>query len=107
MARDSEEKAAITDVFENDQFETASLDRDSFGNLVDDETIEITGATSAALLESEKIDEGLEFHNERDRYARLQDDSRQSQVTTNLSDWKSEPDRFDYPGVDTPDDFEL
>lgn len=107
MARNSDEKTAITDVFENDQFETGSLDRDSFGKLVDDETVEIAGATSAALLESEKIDEALDFHNKRDRYARLQDDSRQAEVTTNLAVWKSEPDRFDYPGVDTPADFEF
>lgn len=50
----------------------------------------------------DQFKEAREFHDERSAYSQEQDEERRARITTDLEQWKSDPDSFDYPGVDTP-----
>jgi hypothetical protein len=43
-----------------------------------------------------------EFHQNRSERARDVDNQRRAEITTNEEKWLENPDRFDFPGIDTP-----
>jgi len=46
------------------------------------------------------------IHNDRTPEAQIADESKDAEITTNKRKWASNPDEFDYPGVDTGPRFE-
>jgi hypothetical protein len=55
------------------------------------------------LTVNREIDQRLMgIHQERNDYARKQDNSRKAQKASTPMQWANFPDRFDWPGIDTP-----
>jgi len=52
----------------------------------------------------EKIERAEEFHTSRPALNRRRDNQRRARVTEDFDQWRSDPDSFDFPGVDTPSD---
>lgn len=65
---------------------------------------DINSATSASRRAAVNLNEVAEVHSERSRRSREMDERRRATLTTDPDEWESEPGRFDFPGVDTPDD---
>jgi len=92
----------------------ASVETDGY---VDDETFDrfrdakretgaVSGNSQNRVFES-RIDESnappdpREVHGSRSEYAQAQDEARNAQITTSPSQYASDPDSYDFPGVDT------
>jgi len=54
------------------------------------------------IVERSEQKKAFEQHQERSERARDVDNQRRATLTTNFGLWSSEPDDFDFPGVDTP-----
>jgi hypothetical protein len=52
--------------------------------------------------ETEIQDRLLDFHNQRSETAQRTDEAMRAETANSPSEWKSNPSRFDWPGVDTP-----
>lgn len=48
--------------------------------------------------------EAQQIHQQRSSRERRQDNSKRARVTEDFGLWQSDPDSFDFPGVDTPSD---
>jgi len=46
--------------------------------------------------------EAFEFHQDRSETAQEVDENRRAPITTDVEKWKSDPNGFDFPGIDTP-----
>jgi hypothetical protein len=46
--------------------------------------------------------EAYEFHQDRPALNQEQDEERRARITTDVDKWKSDPNSFDFPGIDTP-----
>lgn len=105
MARD-----LLRDVFENtrgydpeesfEAFETVAEDnaiRDSSGEFVDEE--------SEGINTINRFKKVRERNQERSARARKLDNSFRAEITTDVETWSENPDEYDFPGVDTPDDM--
>jgi len=57
-------------------------------------------------VSKEERSQASEAHRDRSMNARRTDSSKLGVVTTDADVYESDPGRFDFPGVDTPDDFE-
>lgn len=66
-------------------------------------------ASSASREAAMGINEAAAFHQERSRRSQQLDEQFEATVTSDVDQWKSSPDRYDFPGVDTPDglDYDL
>jgi len=58
-------------------------------------------ATERYDLDAQEVARAEDFHQDRSRKARRVDERRGAPVTDEITTWKSDPDHYDYPGVDT------
>lgn len=56
--------------------------------------------------EEEKVPNPYEVHESRSEYAQAQDEARDARITTDPEQYASDPNSFDFPGVDTGPRFE-
>lgn len=92
------------DAFEED------LSRAEYGSAVRDFASDTAGAMSgdsASVGFSNQKRKASDAHRERSRRARASDESQRATLTTDFETWAADPDEYDFPGVDTPDDSDL
>jgi len=61
-------------------------------------------ALSGSQTEND-FEQATELHTERSARARRQDEARAAPITTDYDTWASDPDHYDFLGVDTPDNL--
>jgi len=71
---------------------------------------EVTGM-DVAIEPADRRQQGSDIdpqaiHNERSQTAQVADEAKDAEVTTNESLWASDPDSYDFPGVDTGPQFD-
>jgi hypothetical protein len=59
------------------------------------------GATERFDLDAREVARAEDFHEDRPPKAQRVDERRKAPLTDEITQWKSDPDHFDYPGVDT------
>lgn len=70
--------------------------RDKAGGILDEEAEGINAINTLA--------DARERNQERSAHARDVDDDLQAEVTTDLDKWSADPDSYDFPGIDTPEE---
>jgi hypothetical protein len=99
-----ETERAVTNTSENKPVISPGEGLDKLGDFVEDE---IGFGREAGGVEFDRRDRiaASELHDERSRKAQRVDERRGAPVTSNLDKWASNPDEYDYPGVDTEPKF--
>lgn len=90
------------------------VDDDTFdafrGAVSDNRSISYSGSSNTVyesrVDEQEKVPNPIEVHESRSDYAQAQDEARDARITTDPEQYASDPDSFDFPGVDTGPRFE-
>ncbi len=84
---------------------------DAFRDAVSDNRAISYSGSSNTIIESRvdeenKVPNPHEVHENRSEYAQAQDEARDARITTDPEQYASDPDSFDFPGVDTGPRFE-